>query len=140
MPRTCKLKPLQLQAGTIMRIGELSRQTDTSVAAIRYYEKIGLLPSAFRIGGKQRIYQPSDAERVGFIRRCRKLGFSLSDIAAFARVARNEASQGSCAAIVRKRLATVQSEIEQLRATERRLLDLISDRPQSTCPRLEKIR
>ncbi len=64
-----------------MTIGDLSRQTATPVATIRYYEEIGLMPPAPRGPGGQRRFRPADRARLDFIRTRRALGFSLADIA-----------------------------------------------------------
>ena len=64
-----------------LRIGDLARETDTRVVTIRYYEKIGLLPEPERSGtGNYRTYGNDALERLGFIRRCRALGFSLEQV------------------------------------------------------------
>ena len=63
-----------------MKIGELSRITDTKVVTIRYYEKIGLLPAPQRSAGNYRTYDTDALDRLRFIRRCRALGFSLDQV------------------------------------------------------------
>lgn len=63
-----------------LKIGDLARSTDTKVVTIRYYEKIGLLPSPGRSSGNYRSYDQAALERLRFIRRCRDLGFSLDQI------------------------------------------------------------
>ena len=61
-------------------IGELGRATGTKVVTIRYYEKIGLLPPPPRTAGNYRTYTPEHVNRLGFIRRCRGLGFTLEQV------------------------------------------------------------
>jgi DNA-binding transcriptional MerR regulator len=60
-------------------IGELARRAGTAPSALRYYERIGLLPPAERAGGK-RHYPPSSAERLALIRLYRDAGFTLEEI------------------------------------------------------------
>jgi hypothetical protein len=60
-------------------IGELSRQTQCNVETVRYYERIGLLPEPRRTG-RYRRYDADDIGRLKFIRRARKLGFTLDEI------------------------------------------------------------
>ena len=62
-------------------IRELSRQTNVPARTIRYYEGIGLLAPARRGGNGYRLYDATDAERLGFIRSARTLNFSLAEIA-----------------------------------------------------------
>ena len=61
-------------------IGTLAREVGVKVVTIRYYEKIGILPSPERTPGNYRSYTPAHAEKLRFIRRCRELGFQLEDI------------------------------------------------------------
>lgn len=50
-----------------MRIGELARRTSKSVAALRYYEQVGLLAPSQRTEAGYRDYPPQTEERVRFI-------------------------------------------------------------------------
>lgn len=61
-------------------IGVLSKVTNTKVVTIRYYEKIGILPEPPRTRGNFRVYSAEHKDRLGFIRRCRDLGFSLEQV------------------------------------------------------------
>jgi Cd(II)/Pb(II)-responsive transcriptional regulator len=63
-----------------MRIGELAKASTVEVQTIRYYEREGLLPAPQRTAGNYRSYGPKHAERLAFIRRCRSLDMSLSEI------------------------------------------------------------
>lgn len=65
-----------------MRIGELSRLTGKSVAALRYYEQVGLLSSPQRTESGYRDYAPDTVKRVRFIVRAKERGFSLREIKA----------------------------------------------------------
>jgi DNA-binding transcriptional MerR regulator len=61
-------------------IGGLAEATSSKVVTIRYYERIGLLPSPPRTPGNYRIYDGEQVLRLRFIRRCRDLGFTLDQI------------------------------------------------------------
>jgi MerR family transcriptional regulator, redox-sensitive transcriptional activator SoxR len=60
-------------------IGEFARRAGTAPSALRYYERIGLLPPAERAGGK-RHYPPSSAERLALVRLYQDAGFTLKEI------------------------------------------------------------
>jgi DNA-binding transcriptional MerR regulator len=60
-------------------IGELARRAGTAPSALRYYERIGLLPPAERAGGK-RHYPPASAERLALVRLYQDAGFTLEEI------------------------------------------------------------
>jgi MerR family transcriptional regulator, redox-sensitive transcriptional activator SoxR len=62
-----------------LTISEVARQIRLRPSAIRYYERIGLLPRAERLSGQRR-YDASVLYRLAIIQRARQLGFSLSEI------------------------------------------------------------
>ena len=64
----------------VMKIGELSAQTDCKIETIRYYEKTGLLPEPTRTASGYRDYGDDHLKRLSFIRRCRELGFTIEEI------------------------------------------------------------
>lgn len=63
-----------------IKIGALSRLTETTVETIRYYEKESLLPTPSRSEGNYRLYGEDHIERLKFIRHCRTLDMSLGEI------------------------------------------------------------
>jgi len=65
-----------------LTISEVARQIRLRPSAIRYYERIGLLPRAERLSGQRR-YDASVLYRLAIIQRARQLGFSLSEIRQF---------------------------------------------------------
>lgn len=67
--------------GPLLKIQEVAAETGLTTRAIRYYEELGLLEPAARSGGAYRLYDPSDLERLRFIRGLRDdAGFSLGQI------------------------------------------------------------
>jgi DNA-binding transcriptional MerR regulator len=65
----------------LLRINEVAAEAGLTTRAIRYYEEIGLLEPAARSDGDYRLYDPSDLERLLFIRSLRDdAGFSLAQI------------------------------------------------------------
>lgn len=67
---------------SVYSIGDLALVASTKVETIRYYEKIGLMPSAARTAGTHRAYSVAHRDRLAFIRHARELGFPLGDIRA----------------------------------------------------------
>jgi DNA-binding transcriptional MerR regulator len=65
----------------LLRINEVAAETGLTARSIRYYEEVGLLEPAARSDGDYRLYDPSDLERLRFIRSLRDdAGFSLAQI------------------------------------------------------------
>ncbi|MFN2616518.1 MAG: MerR family transcriptional regulator [Thermoleophilaceae bacterium] len=65
-----------------LRIGEVAELTGTTPRTIRYYEEIGLLPTApGRERGSHRLYEQGDVERLGELLRLKELlGVSLEEL------------------------------------------------------------
>jgi MerR family redox-sensitive transcriptional activator SoxR len=64
---------------TQLTISQVARQLRLRPSAIRYYERIGLLPPAERLSGQRR-YDPTVLYRLAVIQRARQLGFTLTEI------------------------------------------------------------
>ena len=63
-----------------MNIGEVAKASGVSAKMIRYYEQIGLIPTANRRESGYRNYSASDVHMLRFIRRGRDLGFPMAEI------------------------------------------------------------
>ncbi|EKS6730698.1 Cu(I)-responsive transcriptional regulator [Enterobacter ludwigii] len=98
-----------------MNIGNAAKSAGVSAKMIRYYEQIGLIPEAKRTDTGYRTFSASDINSLQFIRRCRELGFSLTEIQGLLEMWRNESRHS---ADVKK---IVQSQIEDL---EQRIYNL----------------
>jgi DNA-binding transcriptional MerR regulator len=68
-----------MSSDPLLSIGELGRRVGASPSALRYWERVGLLETAERVGGQRR-YPPSVVERVGLIRLCQDAGFHVGEI------------------------------------------------------------
>jgi DNA-binding transcriptional MerR regulator len=136
-------KQLEVQGENSMRIGEFAIFAGTNASTVRYYEQIGLLPAPKRIRNNQRRYGEADVARLGFILRCRALGFSLKQIRQFARIAQTDGgATDQCRKIVHARLMSVRARIEEMKTVEGRLAGLLADQAAtagSTTPRCSKL-
>jgi MerR family transcriptional regulator, redox-sensitive transcriptional activator SoxR len=61
-----------------MSIGEVARKAGLRTSAIRYYEKLGLLPRPSRVGGRRR-YDDRVLERLAMVRFAKHVGFSIAE-------------------------------------------------------------
>lgn len=62
-----------------LTISEVARRIGLQPSAIRYYERIGLLPHPPRVSGQRR-YDATVLYRLALIQRARLLGFTLQEI------------------------------------------------------------
>ena len=64
-----------------LTVGELAKATGVHVETVRYYQRRGLLATPERRYGTIRRYTDADRDRLRFIRRAQRLGFTLEEIA-----------------------------------------------------------
>jgi MerR family redox-sensitive transcriptional activator SoxR len=62
-----------------LTISQVARQVGLESSAIRYYERIGLLPTPARQSGQRR-YDATALYRLAIIQRARQLGFTLEEV------------------------------------------------------------
>jgi MerR family redox-sensitive transcriptional activator SoxR len=62
-----------------LTISQVAREAELSTSAIRYYERIGILPRAERVNGRRR-FGDSTLHRLAVVQRARAAGFTLREI------------------------------------------------------------
>lgn len=62
-----------------MTIGEAAAEAGLPTKTLRYYEEIGLLVPKARAANGYRSYGPEQVRRLRFLRRARRLGFSIEE-------------------------------------------------------------
>ena len=97
-----------------MRVAQLAKAAEVSAETVRHYSELGLLrPSRDPHNGYQQFSQ-SDLQRLRFIARARRLGFSLKDVQAI--LARADSGAAPCAEVrdlMRERLVALQAHIDE---------------------------
>ncbi|GJM09559.1 MAG: MerR family transcriptional regulator [Lysobacteraceae bacterium] len=124
-------------------IGVLSKHAGVKIETIRYYEKSGILPDPQRTTGGYRSYTNEHLTRLVFIRRCRELGFSMSDIRELLALA--DDTEMHCVDIhdrTMRHADAIRTKIKHLQNMERTLRKIASkcdgdDAPQ--CPIIESL-
>ena len=118
-----------------LSIGEAAKAAGTGAETIRYYEKIGLLPTPPRTSGNYRSFGSQEVSRLTFIRRARELGFSLDHVRTLLSLSDDRAkSCGEVDEIARAHLETVEQKIADLMALKRELSSVISQCGQERLP------
>jgi len=64
---------------TDLSIGEVAAQAGVRTSAIRYYERIGLLPRPLRRNGRRR-YDGAILERLAIVQFAKRVGFSIAEM------------------------------------------------------------
>lgn len=118
----------------MLGIGELSRTTGCNIETIRYYERMGLLHKPLRTEGGHRLYNTTNQQRLLFILKARRLGFSLERTREMLSLAENrERSCADALALVNSNLCEVKEKIAELQRIQQALAQMASD-CQCCCP------
>lgn len=124
-------------------IGELSRRAGVKIPTIRYYEQTGLLAQPVRTYGNQRRYSEQAAERLGFIKHARELGFSIEAIRDLIELGSHpEAPCERASLIAQAQLTQVRERIKKLKRLEgelRRISTSCNDRSTGECSVLKAL-
>lgn len=126
-----------------MNIGSAAKRSGVPAKTIRYYEGVGLIPSAGRTAAGYRVYTDRDVEMLRFIHRARSLGFPVKEVAALLTLWQDrERASADVRRLAQGHIADIEAKIEELQGIRRTLQTLVErchgdDRPD--CPILEGI-
>ena len=99
-----------------MRIGELADRIGVTRKAIRFYERLGLLPDPERTPSGYRSYEEVDAERLVFIKTAQRLGLSLDEIKEIIAFRdRGEQPCGYVAEVLQRQVTDLDGRIAEMR-------------------------
>lgn len=124
-------------------IGQVAKQVDLSVEAIRYYEKQGLIPEPVRTASGYRQYKQDTIDRLNFIQQAKAVGFSLSEINELLNLrAREDSTCASVRAHAERKIADIDQKISELERMKNALQRLASNCPGkgpiSDCPIIDE--
>lgn len=126
-----------------MKIGDLSRLTQTRVETIRYYEKAGLLPEPARTSANYRAYSLNHLEQLRFIRKARALGFSLEEVRELLRLSIIDPDDCASVHIVAEaHLKAVNHKLKELRKMQvslQQIIDSCSHGGTASCTILDSL-
>jgi DNA-binding transcriptional MerR regulator len=126
-------------------IGQLAKEAQVKADAIRFYEKIGLMPPPARGKNDYRSYSDGDLKRLKFIVRAKSVGFTLKEMQGLFDI--KSTSTQVCEdirAMSLSKLLLISKKIEELKAIETALkkLALLCERneiPKGDCPFLDAL-
>lgn len=113
-----------------LTIGELARAGGVGVETIRYYERRGLIPKPPRNDSGYRQYGDEDVDRIRFIKRAQRLGFTLNEIERLLRLrARPEGDTAELRALLQKKADELLTRVRKLQRMTSRLQELLDACP-----------
>ncbi len=107
-----------------LTIGKLAAAEGVGVETVRFYQRRGLLALPKRQGSGFREYSEDDRQRLAFIRRARRLGFSVGEISDLLGLAEGGRSDDIIGAAEAK-LAALGEQIRELTLLQCRLRRLV---------------
>ena len=108
-----------------LTIGRLAKAAEVNVETIRYYQRVGLVVEPVKPLEGFRVYHDETINRIRFIKRAQKLGFSLQDIAHLL-----ELGEGHCNDVreqAEAKLKQIEAQIKDLQSMRKTLKKLISE-------------
>ncbi|MFN0164240.1 MAG: MerR family transcriptional regulator [Burkholderiales bacterium] len=108
-----------------LTIGQMAAAGGVNVETVRYYQRRGLLELPERASGSIARYSNADLQRLRFIKRSQRLGFSLADVKALLTLEDGQ----SCAAarkIGEAKLVETRERIRSLQVLENALGELVA--------------
>lgn len=108
-----------------LTIGRLAKAAEVNVETVRYYQRVGLVIEPVKALDGFRVYPNETVNRIRFIKRAQKLGFSLQDIAHLL-----ELGEGHCDDVreqAEAKLGQIEAQIKDLQAMRKTLKKLITE-------------
>jgi len=102
-------------------IGALAKASGLARSTLLYYDRLGLLQPSGRSAREYRLYSPADVARLEQICIYRHMGIPLREIAEIL----GDADDDTAAAILRRRLQSLEHEIDDLRRQQRCIVRLL---------------
>lgn len=100
-----------------MNIGEAAKVSGVNAKLIRHYESIGIVPKASRTDSGYRVYSESDVHSLRFVKRARKLGFSMKEIKKLVGLWRNRSRvSADVKALASEHVKEMEQKVDELQA------------------------
>ena len=117
-----------------LTVSVVADRVGLSPDAVRYYERLGLLPPPARSAGGYRLYDEAAVERLRFVKGAQRVGLRLREIGELLEVVdRGQCPCGHTDTLLRERLAEVDAELARLGALRATLARLLAERPERAC-------
>ncbi|MFD2179372.1 Cu(I)-responsive transcriptional regulator [Veronia pacifica] len=126
-----------------MKINEVATLTGLSSKTIRFYEQKGILTAPDRSSNGYRDYRQQHVSELLLIKRARLVGFSLDECGSLIELSRDPQRKSADVNVkARQKLAEIDSKIDELKAmqtTLKELVDLCPGDESSCCPIIDAL-
>ena len=113
-----------------LTVSQLAKRVGSTPSALRYYERIGLLPEPERSSGGYRLYGDDAEERVRFIKRAQRFGLRLEEISELLEIReRGLCPCGHTRELLVSRLAEIDEEVAALTRLREDVEQMVSELP-----------
>src|SRR6266511_4823851 len=117
-----------------LTVSDLANRVGVSPDAVRYYERLGLLPPPERSAAGYRRYDQRAVERLRLVKGAQRVGLRLREIAELLEVVdRGQCPCGHTEALLSERLAEVDTELARLAALRGELARMLAQAPEQGC-------
>lgn len=96
-----------------LTIGQLAKRFGLNTKTLRYYEAVGILKAARKENG-YRLYSEEDVEKLSFILRAKRVGFTLAEIGEVLRLGRHGRACGYVRDTLTRHIEAVDAQIADL--------------------------
>jgi DNA-binding transcriptional MerR regulator len=106
-----------------LTVSKLAARVRLTADTIRYYERVGLLPSPNRTDSGYRVYEEDAVERLRFIKGAQRVGLRLQEIKELLDIRdRGLCPCGHTEDLLRRRVSEIDAEITELQETKADLI------------------
>lgn len=113
-----------------LTVSKLAERVGSTASALRYYERIGLLPEPKRSEGGYRLYDEAAEERVRFIKRAQRFGLRLDEISELLSIReRGQCPCGHTRDLLAARLTEIDEEMAGLASLRSDIVRMVEDLP-----------
>jgi Hg(II)-responsive transcriptional regulator len=134
---------MNMQSANQFTIGRLAKQAGVGIDTVRFYERRGLLPQPQRTPSGYRLYSEDTINRIRFVRKAKRLGFTLDEIENLLKLQDQGGQKSEVKAITTLKLEQIDAKIADL-SRMRTVLETLATECSgrgsiSTCPIIEAI-
>lgn len=131
------------QTSNQLTIGRMAEQAGVGIDTVRFYERRGLLPEPRRTAAGYRLYGKDSINRIRFVRRAKRLGFTLDEIENLLKLQDQGGRKSEVKEITTRKLQQIDAKIADL-SRMRTVLETLATECSgrgnvSSCPIIEAI-